>query len=123
MREIKFRAWDNGEMLNDVIPTNYGEIITVHPMINDLKLRKVDAIMQYTGLKDKNGKEIYEGDIVEKNEGEYSREVIEYGGEQTDYESGGYAYGIFLEWSIDSYIVIGNIYENPELLTSSDKSV
>lgn len=73
----------------------------------------VKAIEQYTGLKDKNGKEIYEGDIVEKN-------GINYWIKWED--------GCFVIWRgeknisfvIGSHVswceVIGNIHENPELL-------
>ena len=69
-------------------------------------------IMQYTGLKDKNGKEIYEGDILEV-----------YGGECINYlvES---LYSIFYD-RINTeleYEIIGNIHENPELLKGGDNN-
>ncbi len=67
MREIKFRAWDEieGKMWNPIIgrdgrlmaPNQLGGYVTYDD--------PQDPLMQYTGLKDKNGKEIYEGDVVE----------------------------------------------------------
>jgi len=63
MREIKFRAW-----IKDTIETGewemcYDLVFDEFEPINDL-LAGVEHLMQYTGLKDKNGKEIYESDII-----------------------------------------------------------
>ena len=70
-REIKFRIWDveNKEMLKvqelDFEPTFYGGRIAIRPdQYNDYFDTEDMILMQYTGLKDKNGKEIYEGDII-----------------------------------------------------------
>ncbi|WZY36090.1 YopX family protein [Bacillus sp. FSL W8-1122] len=69
MREIKFRAWDNGKMQK--VDFNNLFVNRHHPT-GTLYLRKempfgdyhITELMQYTGLKDKNGTEIYEGDVV-----------------------------------------------------------
>ncbi len=116
MRQIKFRAWDKiAKMFCQVKwATDIDNSGVLYPV--ETKPKTDIVLTQFTGLLDKNGKEIYEGDIVEKKLGEYCKEVVEYGGIQTDYESGGYCYGVHLEWSVKDYEVIGNIYENPELI-------
>ena len=70
-REVKFRIWDieNKEMLEvqelDFEPTFYGGRIAIRPdQYNDYFDTEDMILMQYTGLHDKNGKEIYEGDII-----------------------------------------------------------
>ncbi len=79
-------------------------------------------IMQYTGLKDKNGKEIYEGDIVNVLGG-YS--VVTYGVQDIGHDFQGVGFytqeigddtGVFNIFGGEGIEVIGNIYSNPELL-------
>jgi len=70
MREIKFRVWDkDNQKMWDRIDLNfcmkYGQIYIDNDYIKELGISKNVELMQYTGLKDKNGKEIYEGDIIE----------------------------------------------------------
>lgn len=130
MKEIKFRAWDkkNNKILSGeelirncimVSPAN-GHLINYKvPMIfygEDFEL------MQFTGLKDKNGKEIFEGDIL-RDENDNKFEVYFADGigawrmVNLKYEEDCYSFDI-CESGLESGAleVIGNIYENPELL-------
>lgn len=107
MREIKFRAWDKKEkkMYYDVL----------HNISFD------GVVMQYTGLKDKNRKEIYEGDIL-KLDSWSGLQIVEFiegafclvnQGKQTGFTSDIH---YIHHAGIPQAAVIGNIYENPELL-------
>lgn len=119
MREIKFRAWNkHDEIMEHINDLYWFEENGVHDF-NDNNYE----FMQYTGLKDVNGTEIYEGDIVNIcTEGgcnpakvifdnEDQKEcfcVIGYLGDLRTYP---------IKYFVDCEIeVIGNIYENPELL-------
>ncbi len=112
MRELKFRAWDERKMImhynfefirsgegnNDWIifksdkqSLDWEKISnerTIHPFNNPYPVQQL-KIMQFTGLLDKNGKEIFEGDIVQDSRKSCNPHL---------------------------YTVIGNIYENPKLL-------
>ena len=134
MRKIKFRAWHKPtQLMDDVVLIDfYNEkigILYADPVIQGESIQKYNfneiVLMQSTGLKDKNGKEIYEGDIIsfEDSDGGYeypdlavNTGIVEYG------DLGFYFTNRVAVEMDDFYIkdgrcdeveVIGNIYENP----------
>lgn len=129
----KFRAWDkeNDRMVYTSTEDAYFELtdddgivildLSIEPFDN--VFAHIDAVvMQSTGLKDKNDVEIFEGDIVLENGME---QVISLGEQRYEENFGDVVYyigfNIFTKWGYSSiepieHEVIGNIYENPELL-------
>lgn len=111
MREIKFRIWDI-------------RLKTYLPFTEDLKLLKFQieeyVIQQFTGLKDKKGKEIYEGDIVKTTFVNYKLQTIifEYGAFRLS-EISQYDHNYD---DIQNSEIVGNIFENSELLKNNLKN-
>ena len=115
-REIQFRAWDIGHkrMLIPAMPL-IGGGLSWGKTGYDAGGR--DYILeQFTGLRDKNGKEIYEGDIISMDElsPRYNKVVI--------YKLSSFGYadcGVHVVPEFGKWRIIGNIHENPELLEAS----
>jgi len=118
MREIKFRAWNkrtkemNAAWLFQSMKFDAdGKLKIVCP---DAKNKEI-ILMQYTGLKDKNSKEIYEGDIIKSTLNETKIGIMEFkkGRFQISFKNRSM---LFCHENRRSLEVLGNIYENSELL-------
>jgi len=124
MREIKFRQWQGKiqQMNYEPIIFNgswYEDYRAFEDDISNKDIPKNNYLMQYTGLKDKNGKEIYEGDIVSHHNGLASM----FKNESVKFWEGAFIAGkatsdnALVNFNVPNYVeVIGNIHENPELL-------
>jgi uncharacterized phage protein (TIGR01671 family) len=133
-RKMKFRAWDkdckqmfsqdeNGEFY----PTHQPERGTGYELGDAMKIglgyshHKHLVLMQFTGLKDGNGKEVYEGDLLKYDGGQLIVEI--------KWADGGFycfknnqqtiPLAFRLKEQIAEYKIIGNIYENSELLNNN----
>ena len=148
MREIKFRAWDKkrNRMINHIRNIDFalGNICSEYDLDivggqnsgNYYRGFEHIEIMQYTGLKDKNGKGIYEGDILNVKTTFENNMADQRFQQQTQVEVG-YKNGCFIDNNTETplykkirtissfpiniwtdYKIIGNMYENPELIES-----
>ena len=124
MREIKFRAWDKAckHMINPGDKKHFKLYLNGSMSIEDCWATQDIILMQYTGLKDKNGKEIYEGDVVlfgdnVIHEGTHGKVVWHTTAFVYQFIDGQYkdkCTDMVDSWR--TYEIIGNIYENPELI-------
>ncbi len=126
MRELKFRAWDK---INKCM---YLDIQRLDSLAEKISRPKEYHVMQYTGLKDKNGKEIYEGDII-NGKHRFTHSIftgvvtyVEYMFDLLDIDSniriyGRWDYNAFKGSHCKVYEIIGNIYENLELLENHER--
>ena len=128
MREIKFRAWDNNkETLCNITDINFSDYSANGVCFGEWSEFSVNNLMQYTGLKDKNGIDIYEGDICRCYGGEYFQGYYEYNGVYEVKYSGnsfdmiqnncGLCWG--MSNATDYIEVIGNIYNHRFLLDNN----
>lgn len=106
MRTIKFRMWSIKDKFMDDTPVVYkGAPCTINSDGEIVWMPQDDTVlMQFTGLLDKNGKEIYEGDVMHHDE--MKAHAIEF-------QEGRFG-KFYIDYSLCE--VIGNIYENPELI-------
>jgi phage uncharacterized protein TIGR01671 len=129
MREIKFRAWlKEDKKMENVKTMDFTDktirCLKKNEFINAYLLRRVSfddvELMQYTGVKDKNGKEIYEGDIVVLNNIENDNMcIVRY--EHSSYRLEGWSLREDLSNVEDRFLeVVGNIYENKNLLEENN---
>ena len=126
-REIKFKVWDKLEnkMLDWGKLVNYCNASRVINWIERLDDDRI--VMQYTGLKDKNGREIYEGDVILTGRTTRRTYIIEYRENEgyvgipctsKEYPWGGSWLSEFCKLDMYFVEVIGNQFENPELINN-----
>jgi len=122
MRTLKFRAWHKPKkkMLyvgNAFMPDLTASGCPVDPYENRRNLSMIFELMQYSGLKDKEGKEIYEGDIMQGSvTSPKYRVTMDCGRWCANYTHKGNSGALQLYFRQDMFEIIGNIYENGGLL-------
>jgi uncharacterized phage protein (TIGR01671 family) len=130
MREIKYRMWNKKEKkMYDIGVLDFDDKKAymrgyLNYTVSNYMFENIE-LMQYTGLHDKNGKEIYEGDVLRFSEVDTA--IVKWNEKYSyfmvkpiqDYYFDSDVLGHTLEYN-DSVEVIGNIYENPDLLKGAD---
>ncbi len=145
MREIKFRAWiktwgmmgavyniEWGQNLDDettgIISIAADDLGDVDTFPHNYSPEEVE-LLEYTGLKDKNGKEIYEGDILQtfplqdirfEVVSEWNTDETAWGWGLKVYSPKKFVYA--MDKSVDRMEIIGNIYKNPELMERDERA-
>jgi len=130
MREIKFRAWDRKDEEWVYVTLTTGE--AEYEFEGSFNWHDLEPWQQFTGLTDKNGKEIYEGDFIEIDGGkEQAAKDTAWSSQYraaVEWEEGGARYcldrtirgidcgGHDLSFLVPKLSIIGNVYETPELL-------
>lgn len=119
-RQIKFRVWDGESYL----PSSDGLSFKPKFLLNGewgvhgfLQRPEMGFIVQqFTGLLDKNNKEIFEGDVLQyqSSDPKFSKTLVRWTREEEDNHPGFVVYGSYCQFGEPE--VIGNIFENPELL-------
>jgi uncharacterized phage protein (TIGR01671 family) len=120
MRDIEYRAWN----FYDKKMYSWEEISSAKQShtflwISCQKDEKDNILMQYTGLKDKNDKEIYEGDVYTQGDDNIKYKVIFDEGGFIGNQIGNQSLASLTHWG-NVIEIIGNVYENPELLEDNN---
>lgn len=122
MRELKFRVWN--KRYSEYIRPDYNIIGYIYPLDGTLGVSSGDQdghiVEQYTGLKDKNGKKIYEGDIVDYNDDGECIGVVEYDAPEFCLNADATNWARMFLKGAPHQRVIGNIHENPELVKEAE---
>lgn len=125
-RAIKFRAWDKDQkrMFDDILAKRLDWLTREMKLESEELLRMIAgrfsdyALMQFTGLRDKDGREIYEGDVLRSDLDEVMMDEVVWDELIASFELKGVSTG-FSQRRIEDWQwhIVGNIYENPELLS------